>query len=699
MRTPFPILFRQGYTCCLFIVAIAGTGNAGTGELVVEDGRMHLLLPGSDGSGQLAVLEWSGDLVNWEPVARDYGESWENSFPRLVNLETGGGETVYTGEIDGEIRYLRVLRFPGEDLDNRRVASRFLQQATFGPTRELIDAFPGLQSVDFNEPPYAYFEQWIDEQVEIPLFSLRAFFRERSNPAFVDNRSAESPYEVGHNPVHGHQLMYNIGPDRYDPDGADALGAGRPENDVLFTAAEVKKIPWYQAAVTGEDALRQRIAWALSQLFVLGENGSNQLQTVERFLSYYDIFIRHAFGNFRDILGEVTFHPAMGYYLTYVDNKAFHVEGTYPDENNAWEVMQLYTIGLWELNPDGTLIVDAQGDPVPTYDNGDIEEFAKIFTGMRKKAVRDNIDYAFSANYVDPMYVQASWHDYSAKTLLDGTVIGPFPQNGQGGVEEINAFLDHLFQHPNTGPFVARLLIQRLTSSNPSPKYIEAVATAFATGTWKGHGSGQRGDLLAVFKAILLHPEARNPALSHDDAHGKLREPLVRFLHYARAFRLTSLQTYGFLPFDKLEAVFAQAPFESPSVFNFYLPDFQPLGPILNRGIYAPEFEVNTDLTSLGLANAIRTLVYEGIVDDIGQRGYSQGELDLTYEISLAGQAGSLVDHLDILLCGGRLGEANRTILLDYLEAMPGDTFNQRRERVRKALCLFSLLPEFNVIY
>ena len=587
-------------------------------------------------------------------------------------------------------------------MSNTRLVSRFLTQATFGPTRDLINNFPGIDSdTDFNDYPYSYFEQWIDQQMTLPVTSLRAFWRERSNPAFVDN-SSKSPFEVAHNPAYGIQMPYWLnGQDRVNPNTADATAAGRPSNDVTFTLTETKTIAWYHAAVTAPDALRQRAAWALSQILVLGEEGSVQTNAAERFLVYYDIFIRHAFGNFRDILGEVTYNPCMGDYLTYIDNREANPDlGTFPDENYAREVMQLFTIGLWMLNQDGTHIIDDKGRSIPTYDNDDIFEFSKIFTGLRKQYTgrsgngpTGNVEIK-SGNFIDPLRMQSSWHDFSAKTLLDGSTLGPFSNNTAGAFAEIDAFLDHLFNHPNTAPFIALRLIQRMTISNPSPKYIHDVAQAFIDGTHNGHGSGDRGDLGAVFRAILLHPEAREPKLSADVAHGKLREPLIRLLHYARAFEITSPQTYGFFPFWQLDQEFAQAPFNYPSVFNFYLPDYQPIGEIQNRDLHGPEFEITTDVTSLGLANAIRTLVYDGITDDIGYRGYSQGDLDLSYERGLASNVQDLLDHLDTILTSGRLSSGNRALLTTALEAE-----SDLDKRVKLALSLISLLPEFNVIY
>lgn len=690
--TRSPKLLLQQFLLVVFLLAAM---HQAWGEPAVSDGSIRLPLPAGTSQNEFTWLEQSTDLIKWTPVARDYGFDWQNTFPHLVDISGESGNRVFSKTIDGEIIYFRMASAQVATLTNPQTVSRFLQQATFGPTRELISTFPGIDVTEgFNLPPYAYFEQWIDQQIAAPLFSHRKFFRERSNPSFVNNPQSTT-FEVGYNPSLGHQLTYNIGQNRYYP---PAIDPSRPLNDVEFPPADTKRIVWYQAAITADDPLRQRVAWALSQFFVLGEDGSNQLQHTERFTSFYDIFVRNAFGNFLDILTEVTWHPAMGYYLTSMDNRAFHVSGSFPDENYAREVMQLFTIGLWMLNQDGSLIVDEKGDPIPTYDNEDITEFAKIFTGMRRQTSLTNIEWV-GGNYVTPMRMQASWHDFSEKTLLNGSRLSAPAQTAEGAIFEINSFLQHLFNHPNTAPFFARLMIQRLTVSNPSPGYISAVSHAFITGLYNGKGTGQRGDMTAVIKAILLHPEARAPALAYDDAHGKLREPLVRLMHYARAFKITSVQTYGFFPFTGLEQAIAQSPYEAPSVFNFYQVSYQPLGEILDRDLNAPEFQIHTDLTSLSLANAIRTLVEGGIVGMIGRRGYSQAHLDLSYEITLADNIPALLDHLDIILSAGRLSDQNRQILMDRLMQMPAATDQQKTEIVRKALSLYCLLPEFNVIY
>jgi uncharacterized protein (DUF1800 family) len=675
-----------------------------TPQIAREADEWKVLLP--EASQQpFRWIEASNDLEEWTPISRDYGFNWGPLFPDVVevNVQDSGSAAIPLESSPFTFYRLGSFEKANEALSEEEAVARFLQQTTFGPTRELIASFPGVGEDNFNTYPYPHFEAWIDAQAALPPTSLRAYWRERSNPAFTDPPAGspfpDSPFEVGHNPAYGQQFTYYIGQTRYRPDSQDAIDAGRPTNDIVFNATDTKRQVWYSVVMEGEDVLRQRLAWAMSQIFVIGEAGSNNLSQAERWLSYYDIFVRNAFSNFRQILGEVTFHPHMGYYLSYTNNrKADPSRGTFPDENYAREVMQLFTIGLWELNLDGTFVLDDAGQPIPTYSIEDVEEFARIFTGLRRQPNRTNIEIA-GGNFIDPMRMQAFWHDFGPKTLLDGSVLQPAGSSAQDAIDEIDAFLDHLFNHPCTAPFIARRLIQRLTVSNPSPQYILAVATAFEEGSYLGSGSGQRGDLMAVWKAILLHPEAREASLSLDDAHGKLREPLVRFLHYARSFNLTSVQTHGLYPFTDLDDVLLQSPFKSPSVFNFYLPDFQPNGDILERGIYAPEFELFNDVTALAMPNGIRTLVYEGIRDEIGHRGYSQGNLDLSYEMSLAQDDAQLLDHLDLMLTAGRLHPDSRRVLLDILSQMPASTESQREARVQRLLSLFSLLPEFNVLY
>ena len=338
-------------------------------------------------------------------------------------------------------------------------------------------------------------------------------------------------------------------------------------SEIRVGRAHLKGVVWFQAALLSQDQLRQRMAWALAQIFVIGQVGSNKNGYPIQWLNFYDILVRNAFGNYRDVLQEVTQNAKMGYYLTYLNNQKAS-GNRLPDENYAREVMQLFTVGLWHLNMDGTLKLDANQEPIPTYDNVDITELAKVFTGLQYAYNKPEYD---TPNRVDPMIVRnENRHDRTEKTMLDGTVLSA----GVNAIPEITAALDVLFNHPNVPPFISFRLIQRLVSSNPSAEYVERVARVFAD-----NGEGVRGDLNAVVKAILLDPEARDAGYMINNGRGKLQEPLLRFTHLCRAFKLKSNEANGnILWFTSYEDEFGQSPYRSPSVFNFYLPDFVPSG-------------------------------------------------------------------------------------------------------------------------
>ena len=691
----------------------------------------------SDSIHTIGVLEYSDGLSEWVPVSRNYGNGWETIFPYCYSLESG-----VLSIPKGNEGFLR-KRFESseQNYSAMELVSEFLMQATFGPNLNSIVTFPNVSDPDFHNNQYVNFEIWIDEQISKTPFSHRAYWRQRSDPAFTD-ASSQTGYlenEVGHdaslgqrlpfyrgtvkyatdnsNPLPGYGGLFDINGDPIDPNlhsnnldyrGIPKLGfhiensitqTGRSLDVMGFNANDTEKLVWFEAAINAEDQLRQRVAWALSQYFVVGEPGSNHPNTTERYLNFYDIFVRKAFGNFRDILSEVTWSPHMGYYLSYIENKkANSSQGTFPDENFAREVMQLFTIGLWELNEDGTLELDNEGNAIPTYDNNDIAEFAKVFTGLRRPFDRANIEIFFG-NYIDPMRIQSNRHDFSVKTLLDDSTLGPFNQSQQGVRDDIEGLLDHLFNHKNMPPFFAKFLIQRMTVSNPSPNYIFAVADAFKTGLYNGSGSGNRGDMTSTVKAVLLHPEAREKILSFDPSHGKLREPLIRLMHLSRAFNLTSLRTYDWIYFVGLEDTILQSPYESPTVFNYYRPDYSPNGSIGDIQLNAPEFQINNDVSALHLANAFNTLINHGIVGgdfgNIGSKPYVGAELDFSYEISLSHNDQLLLDHLDLILCGGKL---NPDIKQTIADALVASNLSQL-DRVRYAVSLFVLTIEFNTLF
>jgi len=591
-------------------------------EIAGDQAELTLPTPPAD---RLSRLEASSTLNGpWIPLARSSGGPWQPLFPEArAIIDQAGTETLADPLRQGG-RFYRVTDASAESLGDAELAARFLQQATFGPTTAAIDALVA-GNLDFDA--------WIDAEIAKPATYL----------------------------------------------GDVVTTWTDPQDGSVFGWKQVPENVWYHAAIEGDDQLRLRMAWALAQVLVTSANGVSNTSQYEIFLTYYDLLIEHALGNYRDLLGDVTYSPLMGEYLTYDGNRK--AQGAQkPDENYAREVMQLFTIGLWELNPDGTLALDPSGEPIPTYDNGDIETFARVFTGLYSGGSR-----------TDPMKIRESDHDSDEKVLLDGTTTLPA---GQTTAQDLDGALDHLFNHPNTGPFLARLLIQRLTCSNPSPSYIERVADAFAD-----NGSGVRGDLAAVARAILTDPEAREPVFAGDDAHGKSREPVIRVMHLCRAFSIQATgnnsTTYRLTRWND---PLPHYPFQSPSVFNFYLPDHQPPGAILQRQLFAPEFQIMNDATSIKFMNALLVLVTDGLARPLDTRGASNttGKLDYTEELALAGDAAALIDHLDLLLTAGRLTDANRQTILDAVEAIPaGDP----EARVIRALRLFVILPEFGTIY
>ena len=710
-------------------------------EIGFNNGKVELNL--NDSTYPIEILEYSDGLSEWTAVSRNYGKGWESIFPYSFTIDNSNNDLSKLLLPIGEQGFFRKrFEFDIDEESNYGLASRFLMQASFGPTLETIQSFPNVHSANFIDENYTNFEAWIDQQIAETPFYHRAFWRQRSDPNFSDwsSFSAYLENEVGHDPSLGHRLVFFRGPVRYPPDwGSPIPGHGglfdidgnpidpndypsnkldwrgiprigmHAENSIAHVGHEwdvigipygdTKKVVWYEAAINAEDQLRQRIAWALSQYFVVGEEGSNQPGTTERWLNYYDIFVRNAFGNFRDILEEVTWSPHMGYYLSHIENKkADPIKGTFPDENFAREVMQLFTIGLWELNEDGTLELGEGGKAIPTYNNDHIAEFAKVFTGMRRPYDRSNIEI-FYGNYIDRMRVQANRHDFSAKTLLDGSILGPFSQTGQGVRDDVSGLLDHLFNHKNMPPFFARFMIQRFTISNPSPNYIQSVSQAFKTGLYKGSGTGKRGDMVATIKAVLLHPEARESALYFDPSHGKLREPIIRLMHLSRALNLTSLRTYDWICFKGLEDTILHAPYEQSSVFNFYRPDYGPNGIITDRGLTAPEFQITNDVSSLHLLNFFGILINEGLIkvgDGLfGTMDYADAILDYSYELNLTYNKEVLVDHYDLILCGGRLEDHSKQIILNALNSSNFSNIAM----VKYALNLFVHLAEFNILY
>ena len=442
-----------------------------------------------------------------------------------------------------------------------------------------------------------------------------------------------------------------------------------------------RRLAWWNRTITGTDALRQRVAFALSEIFVVSDNVDALIINPYALSGYYDMLLRNSFGNFRDLLRDVSLHPAMGIYLSHVNNrKADPAGNTFPDENYAREVMQLFSIGLFELNIDGTRVLGSGGGPIPTYDNNDIREFAKIFTGLSyggSNAFFGNPDPSF----LNTMTMFDDFHEPGEKNLLNGATVPA----GQGGAQDIEDAIDNLFNHPNVGPFIGRQLIQRLVTSNPSPAYVERVARAF-----NGDDTGVRGDLRAVIRAILLDQEA-TAAPDVTANFGKLREPVVRYASILRQLGASAgnepLYATGYL----IQTLARQHPLSAPSVFNFFLPAHMPAGALADAGLVAPEFEITTSSTIVGLSNFIDIVVVGDFLTDV-EPPFAPATLDLQPLLDLAADIPALVDRLDVLFTYGTLDSSLKLAIELLLADIDDLDF-----RVKTAVYLVLISPDYAV--
>jgi len=452
---------------------------------------------------------------------------------------------------------------------------------------------------------------------------------------------------------------------------------------------------WWLNAVDGEDQLRGRVAFALSQIFVVSEKqqtlGNAQLGLTQ----YYDLLRQHAFGNYRDLLYDTTKHPVMGVYLSMMQNaKANPVTNTRADENFAREVMQLFSIGLHELNLDGTQKL-VNGKPIPTYTLDDVAEYARVFTGWGEAVSQlwDAHPLSQYANFLLPMEPYPEYHDTGEKKLLGG-VVSPA---GISAEEDLNIAIDSLFNHPNVGPFISKQLIQRLVTSNPSPEYVARVA-----GYFNDNGLGVRGDLRTVVKAILVDEEARFGHEKIDD-FGKLREPLIRLTHLWRAFDakfsedLTVYSTNA-PQLKNVDSTFGQAPMGANSVFNFYHPDYSPIGQLRDAKLLAPEAEIYTEdyiLTTNTYINTYIQKFYDAGEGDDGAAKF-QTYLDIRPQVETAKNPAAFIDELNRLMLAGQMTNDMRTILTEHMEALP-DTVEGRAQRVRDGITLVMASPAYLV--
>ncbi len=534
-------------------------------------------------------------------------------------------------------------------LPNDNAASRFLSQATLG-----------YSYTDINSVTETGIEAWIENQLGIPRsFTLESKIRQY------------------------HKMVK-------DSTNTPTAGAGNRLWDYA----------WWQYLMTSPDDLRQRVALALSEMLVISENSAFNNNAYAMGV-YYDKLLNHSFGNYRNLMRDVTYNPSMGIYLTYLNNpKANLALNQFPDENYSRELMQLFTIGTVMLNNDGSIMLDNNGLPVPSYDNEDIIEFSKIFTGLtwadrtlwNRGALNDT-------SYIADMVMWNTWHEPGVKNLLNGFVVPN--RNPVDGIADINDALDNLFNHQNTPPFVCRFLIQRLVTSNPSPAFINRVANVFIN-----NGQGVRGDLAAVVKAILLDPEAKSCDSGENVEFGMLREPFIRYVQINKAFNASTLSGNYRNDMSYIYQYTGQRPLTSPSVFNFFQQDYQPIGAVEEAGLVAPEFQITDAQTIAGFINGLYRWVISGDIADEYDLFTNEADANYADEISVIDVSGEnsftdndklhiLMDRLNLLLAQGRVSDTSLNTINNVLKEFPNTTVTEKQDRTKLAIYLLMSSPEY----
>jgi uncharacterized protein (DUF1800 family) len=456
---------------------------------------------------------------------------------------------------------------------------------------------------------------------------------------------------------------------------------------------------FWERAANAPDQLRKRVAFALHQIFMVSQVDSNLYYQGRAYAAYVDLLNKNAFGNFRTLLEDMALSPAMGIYLSHMRNRKEDVAtGRMPDENFARELMQLFTIGLYELNIDGSLKRDASGNPIETYGNADVVAMAKVFTGwgwaypdnqLTEANFRWNTPSVTAANDTQydllPMKAYAAFHSTAEKKLFAGKSWATTLPAGNSAQADLKAALDLLFNHPNVGPFIGRQLIQRLTSSHPSAAYVGRVAAVF-----NNNGKGVRGDLAAVVRAVLLDAEARaTPAAGF----GKLREPVLRVAQWMR-FCGAKSSSGDYLMQWELDNQ-SQRAMAAPSVFSYFRPGYVPANTsFASAGTTVPEFQLVNESTVAAWINSAEAMAGSGL----GWTG-SASDVTCSYATQAALATGSnlaaLTDQLNLLLLGGRMPAALRQQILDTVASINASSSNAALNRARAAVFLTLASPDY----
>lgn len=568
-------------------------------------------------------------------------------------------------------------------LPNYSAAARFLSQATFGNTYAEIQKVAN-QSI----------EKWLDEQLAMSnSFRIETYVK-NLHQSMVDSLNIKNNVNTN--------TLTNVGVSNWHFDAA-----------------------WFQGCMTTPDQLRWRVSFALSEILVTSRVSAFDGNPYA-LASYYDVLLDNSFGNYRTLLDKITYHPAMGSYLTFLNNHATDIgKQTYPDENYAREIMQLFSIGLYQLNLDGTEKKDNNGQLIPTYNNDDIANLAKVFTGLSWGDgtylginAKDNWSYTKRMKFygidssdakknpwkTSPRIVDG--HERGTKTFLSSSVDPTASRSAMQGEADIQDALNIIFNHPNVGPFVSRRLIQRLISSNPSPAFIQRIASVF-----NNNGSGVRGDLKSVIRAILLDTEARNCCGDETDAFGKLREPFVRYMNLIKGLNLTATGGVFRNAMVRVYDQTAQRPLSSPSVFNFYSPDYIPNGPLKDAGKVGPEFQLLSSQTLTGYFNALNDWLvnddptdYYGLFTGETYKPNQDPKFNTVadYVLTRNDKLPQLLDKYNLILANGRLSTESLNTISQAIKGMPYSedangipNTNEAYRRVRLAIFLIMTSPEY----
>ncbi len=596
-----------------------------------------------------------GDREAWlefTPITDALNEAAETI---IVTLQAGDG---YGASTNTTLRSAKLTLGNASPKPSSKAAVRFLYQAAFGPSADST-ADADLIPQNAQTVMSMGFDNWIKDQFIKPLGLHQPYIN------YLDR--------VTSNDLYGDEVMPVTWWNR-------AMGVPS-----LYPGGTAQ----------ASDPLRQRVAFALSEIMVISKRLDELNENPAGMAHFYDTLLKGAFGNFRTLLYNVATHPCMGLYLNHLQNEKGDPDvPTFPDENFAREIMQLFAIGLWELNDDGSRKLDVHNNPIPTYDNNTIMNMARVMTGFSWGGSGADDFWWADANYTAPMRMWDKYHDVGPKTLLNGVTLPARtvsdPDVGTAGMADFNAAIDCLFNHPSCPPFICKQLIQKLVTSNPSPAYVGRVTAAFIN-----NGQGVRGDMKVVVRAILMDQEARDPAMLSSINYGKMKEPYLRSVNLARAFNAKAGN--GVYRLYYLYDIHFMEPQSSPSVFNFFKPGFAPAGELNDAGLVGPEFQIMNDVTALSVPNYYHDALQYGFNRWGSDNSAEVVRAQLGAELALYNNIPALMRRLDMVLTGGTLPNEQHQIIREAVEQVTPDMWDWKNERIRLAIYLIAAAPEFGI--